>query len=206
MDKQLHHFIGGERVAGTSGRFGDVFNPATGEVESLCPYASAAEIDAAVEMAPRRRGGPGRRRRSPSDSRSSSTFRNEFIAAREQLAEVIGREHGKTTADAFGELQRSLEAIEFACSMPHLTKGEYSLNIGGNIDNFSVHQPLGVVGCISPFNFPAMVPRDDGHDGRRRRQRCDPQAVRACPVRGPPPRRALAEGRASRRRLERRQR
>ena len=157
MTQQLQHFIGGELVAGTSGRFGDVFNPATGEVESECPYASAAEIDAAVDVATLA-GAAWARTSIAKRLDVIFNFRNEFAAARDHLADLIGREHGKTLGDAHGELQRSLEAIEFACSMPHLTKGEYSLNIGGNIDNFSVQQPLGVVGCISPFNFPAMVP------------------------------------------------
>jgi malonate-semialdehyde dehydrogenase (acetylating)/methylmalonate-semialdehyde dehydrogenase len=157
MGTELHHFVGGERIAGTSGRTGDVYNPATGEVQARCPYASAAELDAAVDIAAR----AGREWAKTSIAKRLQVvfeFRNRFVAATDRLVEAIGLEHGKTRPDARGELQRSVEAIEFACSMPHLTKGEYSLNIGGSIDNFSIVQPLGVVACITPFNFPAMVP------------------------------------------------
>ena len=157
MPDQLHHYIGGERVAGTSGRFGDVFDPATGEVTALCPYASAAEVADAVAVATEA-GRAWARASIATRLEVIFNFRNEFIAARDPLAQAISREHGKTLGDSHGELGRALEAIEFACSMPQLTKGEYSLNIGGAIDNYSVLQPLGVVGCIAPFNFPAMVP------------------------------------------------
>ena len=157
MPDVLHHYIGGERCAGSSGRFGDVFDPATGEVVAACPYASAGEVAAAVEVATVA-GRAWARTSIAGRLEVIFNFRNEFIAARDHLAQLISREHGKTLGDSRGELQRSLEAIEFACSMPQLTKGEYSLNIGGAIDNYSVLQPLGVVGCIAPFNFPAMVP------------------------------------------------
>ncbi|MEZ5102406.1 MAG: CoA-acylating methylmalonate-semialdehyde dehydrogenase [Thermoleophilia bacterium] len=157
MGTELHHFVGGGLVAGTSGRFGDVFDPARGEVAARCPYASAAELDAVVDLA----AAAGREWARTSIAKRLEVifeFRSRFVADRQTLAELIGKEHGKTIPDALGEIQRAVEAIEFACSMPHLTKGEYSLNIGGSIDNFSIHQPLGVVACITPFNFPAMVP------------------------------------------------
>ena len=205
MTQQLQHFIGGELVAGTGGRFGSVFNPATGEVESECPYASAAEIDAAVDVATLA-GAAWARTSIAKRLDVIFNFRNEFAAARDHLADLIGREHGKTLGDAHGELQRSLEAIEFACSMPHLTKGEYSLNIGGNIDNFSVHQPLGVVGCILAVQLPGDGAADDGDDGCGSRECRDSQAVRAGSVRGPPPRRVVAPGGPARGRLERGQR
>ena len=157
MSSDVQHFVGGESVTGRSGRLGDVYNPATGEVSAQCNYASAKDVDDAVAAATLA---------AKSWAKTSIAkrleiifnFRNEFLAARNELAELIGREHGKTLSDAQGELQRAVEAIEFACSMPHLTKGEYSMNIGGEIDNFSIQQPLGVVASISPFNFPAMVP------------------------------------------------
>ncbi len=157
MSSDVQHFVGGESVTGRSGRLGDVYNPATGEVSAQCNYASAEDVDDAVAAATLA---------AKSWAKTSIAkrleiifnFRNEFLAARNELAELIGREHGKTLSDAQGELQRAVEAIEFACSMPHLTKGEYSMNIGGEIDNFSIQQPLGVVASISPFNFPAMVP------------------------------------------------
>lgn len=147
MGRELHHFIDGGPATPADGRFGDVFNPATGEVQARCPYASAAEVDSVVEIASAA---------APAWATTSIAkrldiifrFRNEFQAARDELAELIGLEHGKTLADAQGELHRAVEAIDFACSMPHLTKGEYSWNIGGDIDNFSIHQPLGVVAGI----------------------------------------------------------
>ena len=157
MTAQLHHFIDGGESRASNGRHGDVFNPATGEVSAQCPYASAADIDAAVGVAAR----AGREWAKTSIAKRLEvifSFRNEFNAARDELAELIGREHGKTLPDAQAELARSVEAIDFACSMPHLTKGEYSSNIGGDIDNFSLQQPLGVVAGITPFNFPAMIP------------------------------------------------
>jgi len=157
MGADIQHFIAGESFAGGSGRLGDVFNPATGEVRAQCAYAAAEDVDEAVRAATL----ASKKWARTSIARRLEilfAFRNEFIAARDELARLIGLEHGKTLSDGQGELQRALEAIEFACSMPHLIKGEYSLNIGGDIDNFSVSQPLGVVGCISPFNFPAMVP------------------------------------------------
>ena len=157
MTTQLHHFVGGERVPGRSGSSGDVFDPATGAVAAQCPYASAAEVDEAVRVATAA-GAAWARTSIAGRLEVIFEFRARFAAAREELAELVSREHGKTLADSRAELQRSMESIEFACSMPELTKGEYSLNIGGSIDNFSVLQPLGVVGCIAPFNFPAMVP------------------------------------------------
>ncbi len=157
MSSDVQHFVGGDSVVGEGGREGDVFNPATGEIRAQCAYASAEDIDDVARVATL----AGKAWAKTSIAKRLEivfNFRNEFIAARDDLAELIGLEHGKTLSDARGELQRAVEAIEFACSMPHLTKGEYSLNIGGEIDNFSVQQPLGVVACISPFNFPAMVP------------------------------------------------
>ncbi|MGI9659049.1 MAG: CoA-acylating methylmalonate-semialdehyde dehydrogenase [Gaiellaceae bacterium] len=157
MGADIQHFIAGESFAGGSGRLGDVYNPATGEVQAQCAYGSAEDVDEAVRAATL----AGKEWAKTSIARRLEVmfaFRNEFIESRDELARLIGLEHGKTLGDAQGELQRAVEAIEFACSMPHMIKGEYSLNIGGDIDNFSVNQPLGVVGCISPFNFPAMVP------------------------------------------------
>src|SRR3546814_13918464 len=76
----------------------------------------------------------------------------------DKLADLIGRENGKTIADAKGEIGRALEAVEFATNAAQITKGEYSSNVGGGIDTFSIRQPVGIVGCIAPFNFPVMVP------------------------------------------------
>jgi malonate-semialdehyde dehydrogenase (acetylating)/methylmalonate-semialdehyde dehydrogenase len=157
MTEKLYHFIGGERVDGTSGRFGDVFNPATGEVESQVPYANANDVDQAVQSgmaafevwskmsAPRR-------------SQVMFSFRELLIGSMDELAAIVGKEHGKTIADAKGSIQRGVDVTEFACGIPHLFKGEFSSNVGGGIDTFSQREPIGVVGGITPFNFPVMVP------------------------------------------------
>ncbi len=157
MTDKLYHFIGGKRVDGTSGRFGDVYNPATGEVQSLVPLASAAEVDRAVQSAhaaflqwsamsaPRR-------------SQVLFRFRDLLVQNVDKLAEIVGREHGKTIADAKGSIQRGIDVTEFACGIPHLMKGEFSSNVGGGIDTFSQRESLGVVGGITPFNFPVMIP------------------------------------------------
>ena len=98
------------------------------------------------------------------------------------LAELLSSEHGKTIADAKGDIQRGLEVIEFACGIPHLLKGEYTEGAGPGIDVYSMRQPLGVVAGITPFNFPAMIPMWMFGAGHRLRQRLHPQAVRAGPV------------------------
>ncbi|MBE9557610.1 MAG: CoA-acylating methylmalonate-semialdehyde dehydrogenase [Proteobacteria bacterium] len=157
MTEKLYHFIGGERVDGTSSRFGDVFNPATGEVESQVPLANANDVDQAVQSgmaafqvwskmsAPRR-------------SQVMFNFRELLIGSMDELAAIVGKEHGKTIADAKGSIQRGVDVTEFACGIPHLFKGEFSSNVGGGIDTFSQREPIGVVGGITPFNFPVMVP------------------------------------------------
>ncbi len=157
MTEKLYHFIGGKRVDGTSGNFGDVFNPATGEVQSLVPFAGADEVDQAVQSglaafqtwsamsAPRR-------------SQVLFNFRDLLVRNMDKLADIVGKEHGKTIADAKGSIQRGIDVTEFACGIPHLMKGEFSSNVGGGIDTFSQREAIGVVGGITPFNFPVMVP------------------------------------------------
>ena len=155
--EDLSHFIGGKRVAGASGRFGDVFNPATGEVQKRVPFASAAEVDAAVKAARAAFPGwstlPALRR-----ARCMSRFRNLLEKRREELAAILTREHGKVLDDARGEVIRGIEVVEFASGAPQLLKGEYSDTVGTGVDSYSLRQPLGVVAGITPFNFPAMVP------------------------------------------------
>ncbi len=157
MPKELYHIIAGERVAGTSGRFGDVFNPATGEVASRVPLASAEEVDQAVRKAvaafPAWAATPTPRR-----SGVMFAMRELMVKNIDKLAELTGIEHGKTLEDARGEIQRGIDVAEFACGIPHLMKGEMSPNIGGGIDTFSIREPIGVVGGITPFNFPVMIP------------------------------------------------
>ncbi len=151
------HFIGGKKVAGTSGRAGDVFEPMTGEVRAKVAFASKAEVAAAVENA--RAAQPAWAATNP-QRRARVLMKFLELANRDydKLADVLAREHGKTVADAKGDLQRGLEVVEFAIGIPHLMKGEYTEGAGPNIDIYSMRQPLGVVAGITPFNFPAMIP------------------------------------------------
>jgi malonate-semialdehyde dehydrogenase (acetylating)/methylmalonate-semialdehyde dehydrogenase len=157
MASELTHFINGKRVAGQSGRFGDVFNPATGEATSRVPLASAAEVDAAVQSA---KSAFPKWAQTPPLSRARVMFRYKELLEknRDALARIIGSEHGKVLADATGEVTRGIEVVEFACGVPSLLKGEFTENVGTNVDSYSLRQPLGVVAGITPFNFPAMVP------------------------------------------------
>lgn len=157
MSQTITHFINGELDAGSGGRTGAVFNPSTGEEIARLHYGDRATLDRAVSTAAQ----AGQRwARQSHAARQAVMFklRELVIANTDRLAEMIGREHGKTIADAKGEIGRGVEAIEFACSEPHVTKGEYATNVGGDIDVYSMRVPIGVVGIISPFNFPIMVP------------------------------------------------
>ena len=153
----VSHWIGGELVSSKSGRHGVVWNPASGEARSHVDFASVAEVDEAVASA--RRAFPAWRS-TPLSRRSEILFRlRELIYAKQaEIAEMISREHGKTLADATGEVARGLENVEFACGIPHLLKGEFSEQASRGIDVYQIRQPLGVVAGITPFNFPAMVP------------------------------------------------
>ncbi len=155
--REIGHYIGGRRVAGSSGRFADVFNPSTGEVQAQVALASREEMRAAVENARAAQvdwaaQNPQRR------ARVMLKFLQLVQAEFEELAELLAREHGKTVPDARGDIQRGLEVVEFACGIPHLLKGEYTEGAGPGIDVYSLRQPLGVVAGITPFNFPAMIP------------------------------------------------
>ena len=154
---ELTHWIGGKRVAGTSRRFGDVFQPATGRVQARVPLASEAEVDAAVAAAaaafPGWAAQPPLRR-----ARVLFRFREIFEHRLDEVAALITSEHGKVNSDARGEATRGLEVVEFATGIPQLLKGEYTEQVGAGIDSWSMRQPLGVVAGITPFNFPAMVP------------------------------------------------
>ncbi|HJN23272.1 MAG TPA: CoA-acylating methylmalonate-semialdehyde dehydrogenase [Rhodospirillales bacterium] len=157
MPSELYHFIDGKRVAGTSGRFADVFNPATGEVTARTPLASADKVAQAIlsaaQAAPGWAATPAAKR-----ARVMFKFRDLVINETVALAEIVSSEHGKTLADAEGEIARGIEVVEFACGIPHLLKGEYSQNVATGIDCYSLRQPIGVCAGITPFNFPAMVP------------------------------------------------
>ncbi len=155
--KEFTHFIGGEHIKGASGRFVDGFEPMTGSVISRIPLASATEVRAAVESAATAQPAwaatnPQRR------ARVLMKFLELISRETEALAELLAREHGKTIADAKGEIQRGVEAVEFAIGVPHLMKGEYTDAAGPGVDIFSMRQPLGVVAGVTPFNFPAMIP------------------------------------------------
>ena len=155
--ERLPLWIGGKAVAGSTTRFGEVTNPATGEVVRHVPLANAADIDRAVAAAagalPAWSAFPALRR-----ARILMRFRELMDAQRKDLAAIITQEHGKTLADAEGELTRGIEVIEFATGIPHLLKGEFGDNVGTGVDSFSLRQPVGVCAGITPFNFPAMVP------------------------------------------------
>jgi malonate-semialdehyde dehydrogenase (acetylating)/methylmalonate-semialdehyde dehydrogenase len=153
----IEHWIGGARHAGGDGRTSEVFNPATGDVTGLVQLADGAVVDAAVRAA--LAAWPAWSETSALN-RARVMFRYKELLERhhDDLARIITREHGKVFTDAKGEVQRGLEVVEFACGAPQLLKSQFSDNIGGGIDNFSLRQPLGVVAGITPFNFPVMVP------------------------------------------------
>lgn len=156
-DLELGHFIDGKHVRGQSGRFGDVFNPNTGAVQTRVSLASKAETDAAVRSALEIQ--PEWAIMNP-QRRARILFRFKELLEREMddLALLLSREHGKVIEDSKGDIQRGLEVIEFACGIPHLQKGEYTEGAGSGIDVYSMRQPVGVTAGITPFNFPAMIP------------------------------------------------
>ena len=155
--ERLPLWIAGQAQAAHTKRYGEVTNPATGEVVRHVPLADATDVDAAVSAAamafPRWRAHPPLRR-----ARMLMKFRELMDSHRKDLAKIITQEHGKTLADAEGEVTRGIEVIEFAMGIPHLLKGEFSENVGTDVDSFSLRQALGVCVGITPFNFPAMVP------------------------------------------------
>jgi malonate-semialdehyde dehydrogenase (acetylating) / methylmalonate-semialdehyde dehydrogenase len=155
--REIGHFVGGKEVAGGSGRFGDVFNPNTGEVQAKVALAKRAEVEHAIanaEAAQRGWAATNPQRRARVMMRFLDLVQKEY----DELARLLSSEHGKTFADAKGDIQRGLEVVEFACGIPHLLKGEYTEGAGPGIDLYSMRQPLGVVAGITPFNFPAMIP------------------------------------------------
>ncbi len=155
--QELTHYINGTHVKGGSGRFADVFNPATGEVQAKVPLASKAELDEAVAKAAEAQPEWG-----ATNPQKRARVMMEMVRLlnrdMDKLAEALSREHGKTLPDAKGDIQRGLEVVEFCIGAPHLLKGEYTDSAGRGIDMYSMRQPLGVVAGITPFNFPAMIP------------------------------------------------
>src|ERR1700761_1840085 len=156
-DATVEHWIGGKIVSGSSKRTGPVYNPAKGEVAREVRLASTADVDEAVKTA---------KAAAPEWANASWAKRQQVLFAfreilngrKDELAAILTNEHGKVLSDAGGEIARGLEVVEFACGIPHLAKGEFSENVSTGVDVYSLNQPLGVVGIISPFNFPAMVP------------------------------------------------
>jgi len=153
----ISHFINGQAVAGSSDRLGDVFNPALGRVAARVPLASVTEVGAAVAAA--KAAYPAWSETAPiKRARVMFKFKQLLDEHKDELASLITREHGKVFSDAQGEVMRGIEIVEFACGIPNLLKGQYTEQVGGGIDNWSVRQSLGVVAGITPFNFPVMVP------------------------------------------------
>ena len=155
--EDLYHHINGKRVSGGSDRFGTVFNPATGETQARVPLASKDEVEAAISGAAEAQPAwaatnPQRR------ARVMMEFVRLLNRDMDRLSEALSREHGKTLPDARGDVQRGLEVVEFCIGAPHLMKGEFTDSAGPGIDIYSMRQPLGVCGGITPFNFPAMIP------------------------------------------------
>lgn len=157
MTKQLTHYVGGAHREGVSGRYADVYNPSTGQVQAQVPLGSADEVREVITNAAKAQTGwaetnPQKR------ARVLHRFVDLVNEHADELAELLSLEHGKTIADAHGDIQRGLDVVEFATAAPHLLKGEYSDAVGTGIDVYSMRQPLGVVAGITPFNFPAMIP------------------------------------------------
>lgn len=155
--RSVPHYISGKTVEGQSGRFGDIYNPSTGDIQARVQFATEDELAGAVSVAVAAQQewaatNPQRR------ARVMFKFKELLEANMDELAALLSSEHGKVIADAKGDIQRGLEVIEFACGIPHLLKGEYTEGAGPGIDVFSVRHPLGVVAGITPFNFPAMIP------------------------------------------------
>ncbi|MEX0625984.1 MAG: CoA-acylating methylmalonate-semialdehyde dehydrogenase [Chloroflexota bacterium] len=155
--ERISHWINGARVAGSSGRSGPVYNPATGELAREVDFASVEEVDAAVAAANAafpawRATSLGRR------TEILFRIRNLVEEHRGEIAAHLTREHGKVPSDALGEVARGLENLEFATGIPHLLKGGFSEQVSSGIDVYQIRQPLGVAAGITPFNFPAMVP------------------------------------------------
>jgi len=150
-------WINGKAVPSKSGRFGDVFDPALGEATKQVGFANQEEINATVAAA--KAAFPAWRDLSTARRQAIMfRFRELLEAKKPELAAIITAEHGKVLSDALGEITRGQEVVEFACGLPHLLKGEFSENASTSVDVYSIKQPLGVAGIISPFNFPAMVP------------------------------------------------
>lgn len=176
--QELTHYINGAHVKGTSGRFSDVYNPATGEVQAKVPLANAAEMDIAVAAAEAAQPAwaavnPQRR------ARVMMKFVGLLNDNMDKLAEALSREHGKTLPDAAGDVQRGLEVVEYCIGAPELLKGEFTDSAGPGIDMYSMKQALGVCAGITTVQLPCHDPDVDVRPCHRMRQRVYPQTIRA---------------------------
>ena len=155
--KLIEHFIGGKKTKGSSKKTSKVFDPATGEKTAEVILASKVDVNTAVEKA---KSAFAEWSRKPPAQRARIIFKFKELIEKnsDELTKLIVSEHGKVYADAQGSLTRGLEVVEFACGIPHLLKGEFTENVGTDVDSWSMRQPLGVCAGITPFNFPAMVP------------------------------------------------
>ncbi|QFU92802.1 CoA-acylating methylmalonate-semialdehyde dehydrogenase [Amycolatopsis sp. YIM 10] len=157
MTARISHWIDGKPFSGVAERAGDVFDPATGQVAARVDFAGPAEVEAAVTAA--KNAFPGWRNTSlAARSRVLFAFRQLLSERKDELAKIVTSEHGKVESDAAGEIARAIENVEYACGAAQMLKGGFSENASTGVDVYSIAQPLGVVGVISPFNFPAMVP------------------------------------------------
>lgn len=157
MENQICHYIQGRKVSSTSDNFKNIYNPATGSVQRKVPLASQAEVKSAINTA---EAAFDQWSQTPAAKRASIMFkyRQLLLDHTSEIATLISQEHGKTIADAKGEIARGIEVVEFACNINQYLKGEFSDSVANNIDTYSIRQPLGVVAGITPFNFPVMVP------------------------------------------------
>jgi malonate-semialdehyde dehydrogenase (acetylating)/methylmalonate-semialdehyde dehydrogenase len=155
--EEIGHYIGGHVVAGQSGRHGDVFNPATGQVSGRVALASRGEVEQAIATA--KAAFPAWREQPPlARARIMFRFKQILDERRDELAAVVTAEHGKTFDDAKGEVTRGIEVVEYACGIPEVLKGQYTDQVARGVDAWTFRQPLGAVAGITPFNFPTMVP------------------------------------------------
>lgn len=157
VTQSLHHYIGGQKKEAQNSRFGDIYDPGTGEISAQAPLASADEVRQAIQVAaaafPDWAATPPAQR-----AKIMFNFRELIIQNMDELAAILASEHGKTVPDAKGSITRGLEVVEFACGIPHLLKGEHNEGVARGVDCHTIRQPLGVCAGITPFNFPAMVP------------------------------------------------
>ena len=153
----IENAVAGKRYVSSSTRRVPVFNPATGEQSAELPLSTMDELNAAVASAVKAQVAWGA---TPPMKRARVMFKFKALLDQyaDDLAREISKEHGKVHDDALGEVARGIDCVDFACGIPQLLKGEFSRNVGPNIDSYSDRQPLGVVAGITPFNFPAMVP------------------------------------------------